>query len=89
MIELDFGSDTAPPKHPVCPLSHPLPQAHLVTTLSQGSQGQNLALTILYVPYSLDSRAPKPHNLGGNGSCLQGYLAHKKTPAPPRTTIGP
>ena len=37
--------------------------------LSPRSQGQSLALTVLYVPHSIDS-----------GLRVQGYLAHKKQP---------
>ena len=52
--------------------------------LTCDSQDQNLALTVLHVPRSLDSGTRGA--LGGDAPAarrhLQGYLAHKKLPSP-------
>ena len=47
--------------------------------------GQNLALTVLNVPNSLDSGAQIEACVG----TVQGYLAHKKTPTPPGPPLDP
>jgi hypothetical protein len=57
-------------------------------SLSPVSQGQNLALTVLYVPYSLDSGTQELVECSARGKSkgpsVQEYLAHK-TPRPLRT----